>query len=242
MLTKTTKNKYRHLELTKLPQNVGFIMDGNRRWAEKHGKDRFLGHEVGEDRLEPLIDTAIDLGIPYLSFWAFSTENWQRSQREVQVLMRIFRENLDKKVNRFHQKNVRLKIIGNLSLFPKDIYAKTQDWVEKTKNNTKITVTLALSYGGRDEITRAVNKLIFEKKRNKPMTAAEIGSQLDTAGQPDPDLIIRTGGVQRLSGYLLWQVNYAELYFTETLWPDFTPKHFLKALEDYQKRKRRFGK
>ena len=159
--------------------------------------------------------------------------------------MRLYRENLHKKVDSFHKKNVRVKVIGNLSMFPKDIYKLTQDWMEKTKNNTTITVNIALSYGGKDEIIRAINK--WHKKsavssQNSEITKEEFEKFLDTNGQPDPDLLIRTGGEKRLSGFLLWQLEYAELYFTDTFWPDFTPERFKEAIEEYNRRQRRFGR
>jgi undecaprenyl diphosphate synthase len=228
-----------------LPKHVALIMDGNRRWARKKGLPIFEGHKVGEERIEPIIDTAIDMGIPYLTFWAFSTENWSRSKLEVNFLLRLYRGQLDKKVDSFHKKNVKLNIIGNILMFPKDIQEKTRAWMEKTKNNNKITVNLALSYGGRDEIIRAIDKLRANSKfkiQNSKLRKEDFEEYLDTAGQPDPDLLIRTGGEMRLSGFMLWQLEYTELYFTEVFWPDFTPVEFKKAIEEYQNRIRRFGK
>lgn len=229
-----------------LPKHVALIMDGNRRWARKKGLPIFEGHKVGEERIEPIIDTAIDMGISYLTFWAFSTENWNRSKLEVNFLLRLYRSQLDKKVDSFHKKNVKLNIIGNILMFPKDIQEKTRAWMEKTKNNNKITVNLALSYGGRDEVVRAVKKLNQElRSKNQELNNIKkenFEQYLDTAGQPDPDLLIRTGGEMRLSGFMLWQLEYAELYFTEVLWPDFTPVEFRKAIEEYQNRIRRFGR
>ncbi|KKR48652.1 di-trans,poly-cis-decaprenylcistransferase [Candidatus Roizmanbacteria bacterium RIFCSPLOWO2_01_FULL_40_14] len=242
----------RKLTTDNLPKHVAFIMDGNRRWARKKGLDVFLGHDEGEERIEPLIDYAIEKGIPYLTFWAFSTENWKRDQKEVEFLLNLFRNDLAKRVDSFHQKNVRLNVIGNLAMFPKDIQKRTQEWMERTKNNTKITVNVALSYGGRDEIIRAIKKITSYElsgearsrsaRRITNLTSEKFSKLLDTAGQPDVDLLIRTGGEQRLSGFLLWQLEYAELYFTETLWPDFTQEEFEKALIEFQKRQRRFGK
>ena len=217
-------------------------MDGNRRYAKKHHLNPLHGHIKGEERIEPLIDYAIAIGIPYLTFWAFSTENWKRNKREVNFLMKMFRNDLEKRVDAFHQKNVRLNIIGNLSLFPKDIQEKTAYWMNKTKNNKTITVNVALSYGGRDEIIRGMQKIRNSKFEIRNLTTHDFSQFLDTAGQPDPDLLIRTGGEMRLSGFMLWQIAYTELYFTKTLWPDFTPKEFEKALLDYQNRQRRFGK
>jgi len=242
------------------PKHVAIVMDGNRRWAKAKGLSTFEGHRRGEERIEPIVDTAIELGIPYLTFWAFSTENWNRTAKEVAFLMQLYRHVLHKKVDKFHKKNVKINIIGNLAMFPKDIQRKTGQWMEKTKNNKKITVNIALSYGGRDEILRAVEKWRSSPKFNPPaggqsfppqrdpasggtkLTAEQFSSYLDTAGQPDPDLLIRTGDAQRLSGFLLWQIAYTELYFTKTLWPDFTPEKFKEALKEYKLRQRRFGK
>ncbi|MBI3380199.1 di-trans,poly-cis-decaprenylcistransferase [Candidatus Gottesmanbacteria bacterium] len=221
-----------------IPQHIALIMDGNRRWARQKGLLEFEGHRKGEQKIEPIIDTAIEMGITYLTFWAFSTENWYRSKKEVAFLLNLYRNDLDKKIDRFHTKNVRINVIGNLSMFPKDIQEKTKKWMEKTKNNKKVTVNFALSYGGRDEIIRAINKW----HKQSAITQEEFANYLDTAGQPDPDLLIRTGGEKRLSGFLLWQLEYAELYFTDVFWPDFTPVEFKKAISEYANRQRRFGK
>lgn len=236
-----------------IPKHVAIIMDGNRRWAKEKGLSSFAGHKKGEKAIEPIVDTAIEMGIPYLTFWAFSTENWRRDKKEVSFLLNLYRENLDKKVDSFHRKNVRLNVIGNISMFPKDIQEKTKQWMEKTKNNKKITVNIALSYGGRDEIIRTIKKLSDQlisksvncqelKEQFNNITIQQFSNFLDTAGQPDPDLLIRTGGEKRLSGFLLWQMEYTELYFTDTYWPDFTPEQFKKAIGEYQHRRRRFGK
>lgn len=211
-------------------------MDGNRRWANDKGLSQHEGHTKGVDVTEPIIDRAIELGIPYLTFWAFSTENWRRSKQEVEFLLRIFRENLDKKIDDFHQKNVRIHVIGNLAMFPSDLQEKAARWMEKTKKNTTITVNIALSYGGRDEIIRAIKKTY-----ESGIAMEQFEQYLDTVGQPDPDLLIRTGGEQRLSGFLLWQLAYAELYFTKTYWPEFTPHEFDQAIAWYQEQKRNFG-
>lgn len=221
-----------------VPKHIAIIMDGNRRWAKTRGLPEFEGHRVGEECIEPIVDSAIELGIKYLTFWAFSTENWYRSKKEVIFLLNLYRHQLNKKVDNFHKKNVRVNVIGNIEMFPKDIREKTRQWMEKTKNNKKITVNFALSYGGRDEIIRAINKL----PRQSTITQEEFAKYLDTAGQPDPDLLIRTGGEKRLSGFLLWQLEYAELYFTDVYWPDFSPREFAKAIEDFIQRQRRFGK
>ncbi|MBM3283187.1 di-trans,poly-cis-decaprenylcistransferase [Candidatus Gottesmanbacteria bacterium] len=231
--------------MLKVPQHVAIIMDGNRRWAKEHGISVLKGHLYGEERLEPIIDKAIELGISTLTFWAFSTENWHRNKKEVLFLISLFRKVLDKKVESYYKKNIKLNIIGDLSLFPSDIQAKAQKWIARTKNNKKIVVNIALSYGGRDEIIRAIDK--WQKQstggsQQLPLTPQDFSQHLDTAGQPDPDLLIRTGGEKRLSGFLLWQIEYTELYFTDVYWPDFTPEEFVKAIKEYSRRQRRFGR
>lgn len=225
-----------------LPKHAAFIMDGNRRWARAHKLPVFKGHFEGQNRVEPLIDYAISQGIPHLTFWAFSTENWKREKREVAFLLNLFRENLAKKIDNFHKKNVRLNLIGDLSAFPQDIQKRAREWVTKTKNNTKITVNVALNYGGKDEIIRAIKRIQSSEFRIQNLTKENFGQFLDTAGQPDPDLLIRTAGEMRLSGFMPWQLEYTELYFTPIYWPDFTPQEFEKALIEYKNRKRNFGK
>lgn len=225
-----------------LPKHVAFIMDGNRRWARAHKLPVFKGHFEGQNRVEPLIDYAIAQGISTLTFWAFSTENWKREKREVAFLLNLFRENLAKKIDNFHKKNVRLNLIGDLSAFPQDIQKRAREWVTKTKNNTKITVNVALNYGGRDEIIRAIKRIQSSEFKIQNLTKENFGQFLDTAGQPDPDLLIRTAGEMRLSGFMPWQLEYTELYFTLIYWPDFTPQEFEKALIEYKNRKRNFGK
>ncbi len=228
-----------------IPKHVAFIMDGNRRWARERNLPLSQGHREGEKRILPIIDQAIEIGISHLTFWAFSTENWFREKKEVNFLLTFFRHILDKRIDEYHRKNIRLKIIGDLTKFPLDIQKKSVNWMEKTKNNRKITVNIALNYGGRDEILRAINRWCENPKseiRNPKLTEDEFSKYLDTAGQPDPDLLIRTGGEKRLSGFLLWQMEYTELYFTDIYWPDFSPVEFKKAILDFKERQRRFGK
>lgn len=236
-----------------IPKHVAIIMDGNRRWAKANGRSLLTGHIEGEKRIEPIIDAAIAMGISTLTFWAFSTENWHRQEREVKFLLSFMRKVLDKKIDNYHLKNVRVRFIGDLSKFPADMQVKIKEWSKKTKKNTRVTVNMALNYGGRDEIVRAINRWHenvttcpsgrrVKQCDNETMVKEIFEKYLDTAGQPDPDLLIRTGGEMRLSGFMLWQLEYAELYFTDTLWPDFTPLEFKKAIEDYSNRVRRFGK
>lgn len=220
-----------------LPKHIAIIMDGNRRWAKLHKLAALQGHEFVVDHvIEPLVDKCIERGIPYLTLWAFSTENWQRDKGEVEGMMRLFRRAFEKKVEDLHKKGVKLNIIGDIERFPKDIAENAKRWVEISKQNTKITVSFALNYGGRDELLRAANASA------RPATAEEFEKHLYTVGLPDPDLIIRPGGQFRLSGFLPWQSVYSELYFTEILMPDFRAQQLDDALEDYSSRQRRFGK
>lgn len=215
-----------------IPTHIAIIMDGNRRWAKERGLPPLSGHQkVADDILEPLVEHAAKRGVKYLTFWAFSTENWQREKGEVEGIMRIFRHVIQKRWARLHEKGVRVRVIGDTWKFSKDIRDALADVVEQTKNNTKITAIFALNYGGRDEIRRAVQKFGKEFEKN-----------LDTAGIPDPDMIIRPGGEKRLSGFLLWQSEYSELYFTDWFMPEFTPQKLDSAIEEFARRKRRFGK
>lgn len=224
-----------------LPEHVAIICDGNRRWAREHGWEVFKGHRyAAENTFEPLIDHAAARGIKVLTFWVFSTENWKRNQTEVTYLLELLREFFDKQVQRLHEKEMRFETIGDLSRFPTDIQERLEKGRKLTAQNGGITVVFALNYGGRDELLRACNRAVVELPGHV-FTAAELGSYLDTAGMPDPDFIIRTGGEQRLSGFLLWQSEYAELVFPEFYFPDFTPEKFDYLLAEYSERQRRFG-
>jgi|SRR5579859_2268315 len=226
--------------LTNQPKHIAIIMDGNRRWAKKHGLAALRGHQYVTDKvIEPLVDHCIELGIEYVTFWAFSTENWRRDHREVEGLMQLFRHAFHKNSQNLYEKGVRLNAIGDLQKFPADIQKSIIDWVEKSKNNTKIVVTFALNYGGRDEILRAMKNMTAAQKE---ITEESFSQSLDTYNMPDPDLIIRPGGELRLSGFLPWQSVYAELYFTDVLMPDFLPPELDKALAEFARRKRNFGK
>ena len=217
-------------------------MDGNRRWAKAHGLDPVKGHEqAAKKAIEPLIEKCVDLGIPYVTFWAFSTENWKRDKAELKGLFAVFRFALGSLALRFIQKGARLRILGDVTRFPKDIAKKSLEMISKSSKNHKITVTFALNYGGRDEILRAVKKIVASKIDASKIDESLFSSFLDTVGIPDPDLIIRTGGEKRLSGYLPWQSVYAELIFTPTLFPDFTPDQLTLAINDFLGRDRRFG-
>lgn len=229
-----------------IPTHLAVICDGNRRWAKAHKLQVFKGHEKAvNDVFEPLIDAAAARGIKYLTFWIFSTENWDRDKFEIEMLMNLFRSFFTRQIDELHQKGVRVNMIGRLGDFAPDIQEKIKDGMEKTKHNQKITVTLAMSYGGRDEILRAVNKVIAQRVENQdsqPMTKAELSAQLDTHDLPDPDFIVRTSGEQRTSGFLLWQADYAEWYFPQWHFPEFSPEKLDEVIAEYQHRHRRFGK
>jgi undecaprenyl diphosphate synthase len=231
------------LTVDNLPIHIAILMDGNRRWAKERGLPIIAGHKkVTEERIEELIERAAELGIAYITFWGFSTENWGRGKNEVTAILRLFRWALEKRAKRLVERGARVRMIGDLSAFPKDIQAGFERMMKESAHNTKITVTFALNYGGRDEMVRAIRKLQVTSYKLQGLDEPFISNLLDTAGMPDPDMIIRPGGEQRLSGFMLWQCAYAELYFTKTLMPDFGKEELDKALEELGRRKRRFGK
>jgi undecaprenyl diphosphate synthase len=221
-------------------QHVAFIMDGNRRWAKERKLPIAAGHTKGYKMIEPLIISGYKKGIKQMTFWAFSTENWNREQKEVAVLLQIFRHLFQVGiVNRLHKNQVKIQVLGEIDTFPKDIVKRLNGMIEKTKNNTGMTVNVGLNYGGRAEILRAVNSLLAQNI--KEVDEQTFASYLYTKDQPDPDLIIRTSGEERLSGFMPWQSIYSELYFPDVYWPDFTEEEFEKALQVFEQRKRRFG-
>ena len=222
-----------------LPQHVALIMDGNRRWAEKKGLPKFEGHRQGLKRTREIVDECLSLGIPHCTLWCFSTENWKRDQKEVDYLMKLFEEYLNNHVQELHEKGIRIHHIGRKDRLPKELQELFSSAEVLTQENTALTVHLAIDYGGRDEILRAVEKACAKGKSS--WTEADFSLILDTAGSPDPDFIIRTSGEHRLSGFLLWQSTYSELYFTDTCFPDFGTEAFQKALDEYQSRKRSYG-
>ena len=225
---------------TSIPRHVGIIMDGNRRWAKSRGLAVIKGHAYAvENTVEELIEKAGEMGVEYLTMWAFSTENWNRDDKEVSGLMSLFRMSLATKVDKFIEKGARLNLIGDINRFDVDIREGMLKAIKKSEINKKITVTFALNYGGRDEILRAVNRAI---ELGNKVNETEFGELLDTKNIPDVDYIIRTGGVQRMSGFMPWQGVYAEYYFTNTLFPDFSKEKFVEAIEEYGVRQRRFGK
>lgn len=222
--------------------HVAIIMDGNRRWAKQRGLEPVKGHEAAvKNAIEPIITYLADHKVPFVTFWAFSTENWKRDEAEIKAIFDIFRMGLNTLAIKLIQKGARFRLLGDINKFPKDIAQKTLELITNSKKNNTITTTFALNYGGRDEILRAVKKIVKDKIKPEDITEEVINSHLDTAGIPDPDLIIRTGGEKRLSGYLPWQSVYAELYFTPVLFPDFDTKQLALALNEFSQRDRRFG-
>ncbi|MBI4066962.1 di-trans,poly-cis-decaprenylcistransferase [Candidatus Gottesmanbacteria bacterium] len=229
-----------------IPNHIAIIMDGNRRWAKSRHLPSLAGHKYAADHIvEELTEKAGEMGIKYVTFWAWSTENWGREEKEVKGMMKLLHYYLNQKIAIFHKKGAKLRVIGDTSKFPHNIQTSLKKSLEKTKNNTKITIIFALNYGGRDEILRAIKRLSGNYQlpiTNYQLTQEEFSKYLDTAGIPDPDIIIRTGGEKRLSGFLPWQSEYSELYFTDTLFPDFNKKELQKSIDWYQQRNRRFGR
>lgn len=230
----------------RIPEHVAIILDGNGRWAKSKGMPRAYGHIQGAKNVETICDAADELGIRYLTFYAFSTENWNRPKAEVAGLMKLFREYLKTSVERARKKNMRARVIGDVSGLDEDIQESIRAVEESSKDNTGLNFTLAVNYGSRDEIRRGVTDIARRAQAGELDPAAigedTISAALDTADMPDPDLLIRTSGEQRLSNYLLWQLAYAELYFTDVPWPAFTKKDLEEAIEAYNRRERRFGK
>lgn len=226
-------------QFKKLPTHIAIIMDGNGRWATRRGLPRNAGHKEGVKAIERTIDACLKFGIKYCTFFAFSTENWKRSQKEIDGIFELLREYIKNNDNIFLKKNIKLDYIGVLDPFPEDLREALLDIKRKTENSDKLTVTFALNYGGRDDLVRAVNKLI-ENGYNK-ITEGQLLSSLDTKDIPEPDFVIRTSGEQRISNFMLYQMAYSELYFPKAYWPSFNEKHLFKALKVFEKRKRRFG-
>ena len=220
-------------------QHIAFIMDGNGRWAERRGMPRRYGHRYGADTFKKIVRYCGDIGIKYVTVYAFSTENWSRPEREVNSIMRLLDKYLDEFEKSFKEYNIKMKVIGDVSRLDASLSQKIQRIEEITKDNA-LTLSIAINYGGKDELVHAVNNLIAEGK--KDVTAKDIESQLYTAGIPDPDLIVRTAGEMRLSNFLMWQSAYSEFYFTDTLWPDMTSKDIDLAVEEFYSRQRRYGK
>ena len=233
------------IDKQRLPRHVSIIMDGNGRWATQRGLTRVTGHRRGRDSVNEVVEDARRLGIEYLSLYAFSTENWQRPRDEVAALMRFLRHFLAAELKKMMKNGIRLLAIGNLRKLPREVQTALKQTIEDTRHNTGMTVILAVSYGGREELTDAV-KAIAQRVRQGELAPDDIdqdlvAGHLGTAGIPDPDLLIRTSGEMRISNFLLWQIAYSEMWVTETLWPDFRRRDLLQAVVAYQKRDRRYG-
>lgn len=234
------------INLDKLPQHIAIIMDGNGRWAKSHGKQRIFGHQNGVHAVREAAESAAELGIRYLTLYAFSTENWNRPKYEIDALMQLLVKTIDKETPTLNKNNIRLNAIGDIKSLPEKSYKQLLKTMKETAGNDRMTLTLALSYSSRWEIVEAV-KLIASKIKTKELNVEDIDKQLissylNTSSMPDPEMLIRTSGEQRLSNFLLWQIAYSELYFTQKLWPDFKKEDLYDAIIDYQNRERRFGK
>lgn len=236
---------YKSLDTGNLPTHVAIIMDGNGRWATRRGLPRALGHRAGVESLREIVKTCSSLGIKFLTVYAFSTENWKRPVAEINVLMDLLVEYLNKEIEELHENNVKVRAIGRIAELPEKAQKALRDAQEHTKNNQGLVLNLALNYGGRNEIVEAVRQIGSDVSADRlkldDIDEKTIANYLYTSGMPDPDLVIRPSGELRISNFLLWQVAYAEFWYSPVLWPDFRKNHLLEALVDYQNRQRRFG-
>ena len=230
------------------PEHIAIIMDGNGRWASRRGKPRAFGHNAGMKALKEIVKACPDLGVGFLTVYAFSTENWKRPQDEVQGIFRLMVKYIESELDELHANNVRVGVIGDWSAIPEEAGEKLRVALERTKNNTGLVFNIALNYGGRRELTEAFRRMAADRlaggvteEQLNGIDESVIGAYLDTAGLPDPDLIIRTGGEQRLSNFLLWQCAYSEFFFTDVLWPDFGRDELVKCIEEFKGRHRRYG-
>ena len=229
----------------KIPQHIAIIMDGNGRWAKKNGKERYEGHYQGVESVRKIAEASAELGVKYLTLYAFSTENWRRPKEEVDALMHLFVETIEQELPTLNKNGIRLRAIGDIESMPQKNIDKLKETIAKTEGNNTMDLVLALSYSGRWEILDAVKKILKDQQKGliSPETIDEekFSTYLNTAGIPDPELLIRTSGELRISNYLLWQIAYTELYITTKLWPDFDKEDLYEAIVDFQSRERRFG-
>ncbi|HPD42189.1 MAG TPA: isoprenyl transferase [Anaerolineae bacterium] len=235
------EDQQKYPPLSNLPTHVGIIMDGNGRWAQARGLPRLAGHRAGVENLRRVLRAAVDFGIPILTLYAFSTENWKRPEAEVRGLLHLLREGLAKEVGELHKNGVQLRHLGDLSALPEDLQHRVQDALELTRHNTALIANIAFNYGGRMELVEAMRAIAREGLRPEEITEEVISNHLFTAGLPDPDLIIRTSGEFRISNFLIWQGAYAEYYIPSVYWPDFDKDEFYKALQSFSQRERRYG-
>ena len=239
------------LELGKLPTHVAVIMDANGRWAKSKNRPRLFGHNAGMQAMKQIVITASNLGIKYLTVYAFSTENWKRSTEEVSGIFKLIIKYVDSELKELIKNNVRINILGDYNMLPGDSVRAIDELLDKTRDNDGLVFNIALNYGGRDEIVKAINEIIIDRKAladegiSVDVTEDEVSNHLYTGvlhkNIPDPDLIIRTSGEERLSNFLIWQAAYSEMMFTDTLWPDYSPEEFTAMIEKFSHRKRRFG-
>jgi len=233
------------IDRSALPAHIGIIMDGNGRWAHKRGLPRVAGHRAGINAVREVVEGCAELGIPVLTLYAFSVENWKRPRAEVSTLMQLLKEYLSKELENIHKNGIRFRTIGRTDELDVTVRTELEKGIEKTRNNTGMIFNVALNYGGRAEIVDAVNRILQnggkEAAANGGISENDFSKYLYTAGQPDPDLLIRTSGELRISNFLLWQIAYAEIWVTETLWPDFQKRHLYEAIIAFQKRERRYG-
>jgi len=229
----------------KLPRHIAIIMDGNGRWAKKNGKERYEGHYQGVETVRKIVEASAELGVKFLTLYAFSTENWHRPKEEVDALMHLFVETIEQELPTLNKNGIRLRAIGDIASMPQQNIDKLTETIAKTEHNNKMDLVLALSYSGRWEILDAVRKIVKNQQKNlispEEITEELFSSYLNTAGIPDPELLIRTSGELRISNYLLWQIAYTELYITPKLWPEFDKEDLYEAIIDFQNRERRFG-
>ncbi|MDR0829895.1 MAG: isoprenyl transferase [Prevotellaceae bacterium] len=228
-----------------IPQHIAMVMDGNGRWAKLQGFDRLFGHNNGIGTVRQITEAAVEIGLKYLTLYTFSTENWNRPEREIAGIMKLLVENIEKETPTFIKNNVRLQVIGDIERMPKDVAEKLKNCIANTSAHTGLTLILALSYSSKWEIVKAVKNIFNDVKSGKiseEITEQTISDYLETKDFPNPDMLIRTGGEVRISNFLLWQAAYSELFFTDIYWPDFTKENFYEMIVEYQKRERRFGK
>lgn len=236
------KNK---IDMSRIPQHIGIIMDGNGRWAKKRGLPRTAGHREGVKRVTEIVEAAFKINVKYLSLYAFSTENWKRPSDEIDTLMKLLIQYINKEIERIHKNNIKVKTMGDISKLPPSVVKKVNRAIDLTKNNSGMVLNIGLNYGGRDEIIRAVKHILDDftlgKIKSEDINEASFKDYLYTKGMPDPDLLIRPSGELRLSNFMLYQVAYTEFWYSDIYWPDFKEEHLYQAIIDYQKRDRRFG-
>ena len=234
------------INIDQLPNHIAIIMDGNGRWAKSKGLLRNIGHQNGAKTVKEVVETCAKINVKYLTLYAFSTENWNRPKLEVELLMKLLISSLKKEVETLQKNNIKLSTIGNLNSLPTNVAKELKDVIEKTKDNNRLTLTLALSYGSREELIKTIKEISLKVKNNlispENIDKSVINNHLYDHYLPDVDLLIRTSGEQRISNFLLWEIAYAELFFSDTLWPDFNKENLFEAILNYQNRERRFGK